>query len=75
MKGREGCCIFVDLGRFPLTRREIPLEGWFLFFFRRSGWSGCIYIWMKLIFCKFFFSSVTRRLERRNSDREILGSI
>lgn len=82
MKGREGCCIFVDLGRFPLTRREIPLEGWFLFFFRRSGWiNGAdivyiyIYIWMKLIFCKFFFSSVTRRLERRNSDREILGSI
>lgn len=27
----RGCCIFVDLGRFPLTRREIPLEGCFFF--------------------------------------------
>lgn len=49
MKGREGCCIFVDLGRFPLTRREIPLEGWFLFFFRRSGWingADIVYIYI-----------------------------
>lgn len=73
-RGREGCCIFVDLGRFPLTRREIPLEGWFFFllYFGSVEVDGLmeriyiyIYIWVKLIFCKFFLSSVTRRLERR----------
>lgn len=65
---RERGCIFVDLGRFPLTRREIPLEGWFFFSFGSVEVDGLmerICVWMKLILCEFFFSSVTRRLERR----------
>lgn len=51
-EGGVAACILVDLGRFPLTRREIPLEGWrFFFFFGSIGRSGLmeriyIYIYM-----------------------------